>query len=156
MDEIKRNIERLEQRMVGSQAAVESNLTAQGAAIRHLATGQEHLEKGQQDLVRGHQDLAEGHRLLADAVRQLARAVEQVGRTVTQHGQALEENGRAITELQRSNTNLRGSFSEYRRDSDQMFGHLKAAIFVLESSTEMRFQKIEARLDEMDKRPPAA
>lgn len=149
MDEIKRNIERLEQRMVGSQAAVESNLMAQGAAIRHLATGQEHLEKGQQDL-------AEGQRLLADAVSQLARAVEQVGRTVAQHRQALVENGRAITELQCSNTNLRGSFSEYRRDSDQMFGHLKAAIFVLESSTELRFQKIEARLDEMDKRPPAA
>lgn len=59
-------------------------------------------------------------------------------------------------ELHRSAGNLRSSFAEYRTHSDEMFSHLKAAVFVMDSSSEMRFQKIEARLDDLERRPPAA
>lgn len=63
---------------------------------------------------------------------------------------------RAVNELHRSAGNLRASFSEYRQHSGLMFSHLKAAVFVMESSGEMRFQKIEARLDDLERRPPTA
>lgn len=61
-----------------------------------------------------------------------------------------------MNELRCSAGNLRSSFSEYRQHSGEMFSHLKAAVFVMESSSEMRFQKIEARLDDLERRPPAA
>lgn len=56
----------------------------------------------------------------------------------------------------RLNTKVRDAFGEFRRDAEQLFGQLKAAIFVLESSNDRRFQNIESRLDELEKRPPAA
>lgn len=114
MDEIRKNLERVETRMVASLAHVEGNLAAQGAALEHLAEGQKGL-------------------------------VEAVGRL-----------DRAVNELQRSAGDLRSSFSEYRQHSDEMFSHLKAAVFAMESSSEIRFQKIEARLDDLERRPPTA
>lgn len=163
MDEIKANISRIEERMAQSQAAWETELGRQAQGISQLELGQENLAAGQRSLAEGQRSLAESQRSLAEsqkslaeAVRKLGRAVEGIDALVVHLDKTVTQHGLAIRELRRSNTNLREASMAYRQDADQMFGQLKAAVFVLETSTNMRFERIESRLDELERRPPAA
>jgi len=51
---------------------------------------------------------------------------------------------------------LQASFEAYRRGSGQVLDKLQAAVVITQHENQMRFERIEQRLDDLEGKPPAA